>query len=100
MQPSPTQDCNTAERTVEIRNPEGLHMRPAMQFVDCANLYRSKVTVWKDSQSVDGKSIMQVTTLIAIQGTQLTIRASGPDAEAAVAALAEVIESVNNETSD
>jgi phosphocarrier protein HPr len=81
-----------AERTVEIRNAEGLHMRPAMQFVDCANGFKSKIRVEKDSQVVDGKSIMQVTMLAATQGTKLKIIASGSDAQKAVDTLGEFLE--------
>ena len=67
-------------------------MRPAMQFVDRANYYAAKISVTKDSQTVDGKSIMQVTMLAATQGTVLKIIARGPDAQPAVDALAELLE--------
>lgn len=81
------------EKTVVIRNAEGLHMRPAMQFVDCANGFKAKICVEKDSQTVDGKSIMQVTMLAATQGTKLKIIATGSDAREAVDRLAELLES-------
>jgi len=77
---------------VEIRNPEGLHMRPAMQFVDCANGFHSQISIQKDSQRVDGKSIMQVTMLAATKGTKLKIIAEGEDASQAIEALATLIE--------
>ncbi len=88
----PSTGQNSAEREVIIRSAEGLHMRPAMQFVDCANGYVSEVTVSKADQTVDGKSIMQMTMLAATAGTRLVIRARGRDAEEAVAALAQVLE--------
>ena len=97
MQTSSTQDGNRAENTVEIRNEEGLHMRPAMQFVDCANTFESQITVRKDDQCVDGKSIMQITMLAAIKGTKLTIRAEGLDAQKAIDSLTDLIE---NESTD
>lgn len=80
------------ERTVEVLINEGLHMRPAMEFVDCANSFGCQVTVSDTSQSVDGKSIMQVTMLAATKGTKLTIAAIGEDARKAVDALAAVLE--------
>lgn len=86
----------TAERTIEIRNHEGLHMRPAMRFVQRANAFQSRITLSKGKQCVDGKSIMQVTMLAAGKGTQLLLRAEGQDAVEAAAVLAQLLE---NETS-
>ena len=88
-----------AEGEVEILNDEGLHMRPAMQFVDCANQFESDIKVYKDSQGVDGKSIMQITMLAATKGTQLKITASGNDAQKAIATLSNLIQqkSVNQD---
>ena len=80
------------ERIAEVRHAEGLHMRPAMQFVDCASGYESVIEVHKDQQCVDGKSIMQMTMLAATAGTQLRITAQGPDADEALEALARVLE--------
>jgi len=88
---SPKAD-NFAEKQVEILHEEGLHMRPAMQFVDCANNYKSKISIHKAGQVVDGKSIMQLTMLAATQGTQLIIQAEGSDAFEAVEALVKVLE--------
>lgn len=80
------------ERTVEVSHEEGLHMRPAMQFVDCANGFSCQVSVYKGDQCVDGKSIMQMTMLAASKGTSLRIVAEGSDADDAVEALVKVIE--------
>ena len=82
----------TYEIEVEVKNPEGLHMRPAMLFVDLANTFESNVTVRNGDVSVDAKSIMQMTMLAATHGTQLTIRASGSDASEAIAALCELVD--------
>lgn len=78
---------STYEAEVEIRNPEGLHMRPAMQFVDLANAFSSDISVSNQDTQVDAKSIMQMTMLAATCGTKLKIRASGQDAQKAVEAL-------------
>jgi len=80
------------ERTVEIKNAVGLHMRPAMKFIDIANRFSSDVRVSNDEVTVDGKSIIQMCTLRATYGTRLKIRAEGSDAEQAVNALQELVE--------
>jgi phosphocarrier protein len=69
---------------VTIVNRLGLHARPAMVFVDAANLFTSAVTVKRDDQEVDGKSIMMMMLLAATQGTQLEVIAEGDDAQAAI----------------
>ncbi len=67
-------------------------MRPAMHFVDVANRFASEITVTHGDNSVDGKSIMQISMLAATQGTKLCIKARGADANEAVQALRELIE--------
>jgi phosphotransferase system HPr (HPr) family protein len=81
------------ETTVEVKNPEGLHMRPAMQFVDKASQFRSLITVRNGDTEVDAKSIMQMSMLAATCGTKLVIRAEGDDAETAIRTLQELVES-------
>lgn len=80
------------EIEVEIKNADGLHMRPAMQFVDTASKYVCDITVSNQDTSVDGKSIMQMTMLAATQGTMLKIQAKGSDAQQAAADLRNLIE--------
>jgi phosphocarrier protein len=80
------------ELRVKILNRLGLHARPAMSFVDTANAFESDIRVGKGDQQVDGKSIMQMMMLAATQGTELLIRARGPDARAAVEALRGLVE--------
>jgi len=81
------------EIDVEIKNAEGLHMRPAMMFVDVANMYESDISVSNGEETIDGKSIMQMTMLAATHGTRLTIRAEGPDAQKAVQSLQMLVDS-------
>jgi phosphocarrier protein len=81
--------CETA---VEIRNTDGLHMRPAMQFVDVAGQFDCDVTVSNGKTTVDGKSIMQMSMLAATRGTKLTIKTEGADAQEAISALRELVE--------
>ena len=78
--------------TVEIRNADGLHMRPAMQFVDLASRFESEISVSNGQTTADGKSIMQMSMLAATCGTRLNVRAEGSDAEKAVEALRELVE--------
>jgi phosphotransferase system HPr (HPr) family protein len=80
------------ERTVEIKNAEGLHMRPALKFIDIANRFSSNVQVSNDQMTADGKSIMEMSMLAATCGTRLKIRAEGADAQEVVDALRELVE--------
>jgi phosphocarrier protein HPr len=80
------------ETTVQIKNGDGLHMRPAMQFVDLASQFDCEITVSSGRTEADGKSIMNMSMLAATYGTQLKIRAAGPQAEEAIEALRELVE--------
>ncbi len=80
------------ERTFEIVNTLGLHARAAAQLVQTANRYRAEVHVEKDGTAVNGKSIMGVLTLAAAKGAQILVICQGDDADAAMTALAAVIE--------
>ena len=86
---------NTNVRSVQarvvIKNKLGLHARPAMSFVDTANTFVSDIRVKKGEHVVDGKSIMQMMMLAATQGTELQVQAVGPDADAAVTAIRELV---------
>ncbi|MHC4205551.1 MAG: HPr family phosphocarrier protein [Planctomycetota bacterium] len=77
---------------LEIKNAEGLHMRPAMKFVDIANRFDSEINVSDGETNVDGKSIMQISMLAATCGTKLKVTAKGPDAREAINALKELVE--------
>lgn len=80
-----------AERRVRIVNELGLHARPAAAFVKVAGRFKAEISVARDEMVVNGKSIMGVMTLAAERGSELSIRAEGDDAEAAAAALAELV---------
>ncbi len=83
---------NCCEIEVEIKNAQGLHMRPAMQFVDVASRYSSEISVSNGETDVDAKSIMQMTMLAATCGTFLKIRAEGEDATGALDDLRDLVE--------
>jgi phosphocarrier protein len=79
------------EQIATIVNPLGLHARPAAQFVKLANTFASEIELLKDGVPVNGKSIMGVMILAAECGSSVTIRATGSDEAAAVAALVELV---------
>jgi phosphocarrier protein len=81
------------ERPATIVNQEGLHARPAARIVRLASSFTAEVEILKDGVGVNGKSIMGVMMLAAECGSQIMIRADGPDAEQAVEALAELVAS-------
>ena len=80
-----------------IENQSGLHARPAAAFVKMANNFRSEITVTKDGDSVNGKSIMGLLTLAAARGTKLVIEIEGDDAIEAVDAIQSLVEGNFNE---
>ena len=80
------------ERMVTIKNRAGLHARPAALLVKTASSFTSQVYIEKDSERVNGKSIMGVITLGATFNTPLKIIANGPDEAEAVEALARLFE--------
>jgi phosphocarrier protein HPr len=86
------------ERQVTVVNSLGLHARPAAQLVRLASSFESEVHLVKDGVPVNSKSIMGVMMLAAECGSVLVVRTDGADAEAAAAAMAELIASGFGET--
>jgi len=80
-----------AQLEVTISNRQGLHARPVLRFVDLASGFASTIRVQKRDTIVDGKSPMEMMLLEATPGTQLRIIAEGEDSQAAVEALAKLI---------
>ena len=83
----------TKKVTLLIQNRLGLHARPAALFVQMANRFKSEIEVQKGREKVNGKSIMGIMTLAAGRGSQITIRATGPDAQKAITELTKSIRS-------
>jgi phosphocarrier protein HPr len=81
---SSSSDGRTASQEVTVINKLGVHARPAALFVKTAHKFTSHITVEKDGEQVNGKSIMGLMMLAAGQSSKLLITAEGPDAEAAV----------------
>lgn len=79
--------------TATLVNKDGLHARPAADFVKLASAFDAKVTV----NGVDAKSLLRIMSLGLTKGSEVSLSASGPDAEAAVSAMVELIESAFGE---
>jgi phosphocarrier protein HPr len=84
---------SSAEATVAITNALGLHIHPAQMIAKTAFGFLSKITITRGKDVVSAREAVELTTLGAAMGERLTIRAEGPDAEAAVAALVALFES-------
>ncbi len=80
------------QKIVTVTNPLGLHMRPANMLSRTAAQFECLIEIAKDGQAIDGKSIMGILTLGAQQGTQLHLRAVGPDAQQAIDRIVELFE--------
>jgi phosphocarrier protein HPr len=81
----------TITREMNITNQRGLHARASAKFVKCAEGFDANVTVSRDGQTVPGTSIMGLMMLAASIGTQIMVEASGPQAEAAMSALEDLV---------
>jgi phosphocarrier protein HPr len=81
-----------AEQTVVVQNERGMHARAATVLVQTAAKFPCEITIAKEGNQVNGKSIMGVLMLVASKGTELTVRARGERAAEAVAAIVTLIE--------
>lgn len=79
------------ERSIEISNRLGLHARAAAKLVHRAGGFNSEITLIKDGEEADAKSILGILLLAAGQGTSLTVRCSGSDEGEAIDAVVELI---------
>ncbi|MBV8122097.1 MAG: HPr family phosphocarrier protein [Alphaproteobacteria bacterium] len=84
-------------RIATICNQRGLHARAAARFVKTAAQFDADITVRKNGTEVSGRSIMGLMMLAAAPGAVIELTASGPQAMAAVNALADLIECKFNE---
>ena len=84
-------------KEVVINNQVGLHARPATFFIQKANEFKSSIWVEKEERRVNAKSLQGVLSLGIVTGTTINIIADGADEDAAIATLAELIDSDFNE---
>ncbi len=89
----PTSRPETAAASVdlEITNSRGLHARASAKFVKCAEMFDADITVSRDGQDVPGTSIMGLMMLGALPGVSIRVTATGRQADAALAALSELV---------
>ena len=82
---------DVSEAVVGICNTRGLHARASAKFVKLASSFDSEVKVTRDGQTVDARSIMGLLMLGAGNGSDIHVRAEGPDAAEAIAALSDLV---------
>ena len=75
------------EREVAVVNRLGLHARAAARLVHTAGGFSSQITIAKDGEEVDGKSILGILLLAAAKGSTVTVRCDGEDEHQALAAI-------------
>jgi phosphocarrier protein HPr len=81
----------TVQKDVVIKSEQGLHARPAALFVQIANKFDSDISVIRDGEEVNGKSIMGILMLAAEKGVKVSLKAVGHDAENAVLELEKIL---------
>jgi phosphotransferase system HPr (HPr) family protein len=79
-------------RKVQIKAPQGLHIRPCTLVAQLAMKFQSRVRLGKPGTQADAKSILELMTLGAVHGTELDLEVDGPDAADALEQLAALFE--------
>ena len=80
-------------RTIVIRNPDGLHIRPAAALAEAAKRFQAQVALVAGERRVDGRRVLDVITLAAEPGMEIILEVDGPDAEVAIEVLASILAS-------
>jgi phosphocarrier protein len=94
---APSSPSGAVVREIPIINKRGLHARASAKFVKMVEQFDAEIQVTRGGETVGGTSIMGLMMLSAGPGTTITVSATGPQAEAAVAALAELVGNKFNE---
>jgi len=92
-----TESSQESRASLEIKNRLGLHARAAALLVQTASRFEAEVTVAKDGQVVNGRSIMGVMMLAAEQGSRIEVTTTGAQASEALSAIRELVEARFNE---
>ncbi len=79
------------KKKIIVKNKQGLHARPAALFVQIANKFDAHITVRRDKEKVNGKSIMGILMLGAENGSEIIIEAEGNDASLAILELEKIV---------
>ncbi len=88
-----------ASRTVTVANPDGLHLRAASVIAKLIGQVPAKVQLVKGNHRADATSVLEMTSLCALEGEQLLLEATGQDADAALDLLAQLFKNEFNEDS-
>ena len=91
MPPDVSPSSGAVSREIPIINKRGLHARASAKFVQMVERFNADVTVTRNGETVGGTSIMGLMMLSAGPGTTIEVSATGPEAEAAIAALTELV---------
>jgi phosphocarrier protein len=94
---APSSPSGAVTREIPIINKRGLHARASAKFVKMVEQFDAEILVTRGGETVVGSSIMGLMMLSAGPGTTIVVSATGPQAEAAVAALAELVGNKFNE---
>lgn len=78
-------------KALPIINKLGLHARAAAKLVNTASLYKCNITISKDEQSINGKSIMGVMMLAAAKGSTISVATDGVDEAQAMEAIEQLV---------
>jgi phosphocarrier protein HPr len=95
--PGPTVPTGAVSRELPITNKRGLHARASAKFVQMVERFNAEVWVTKGGETVGGTSIMGLMMLSAGPGTSIVVSAIGPEAQAAIDAIGELVAGKFNE---
>lgn len=90
-------DGRTVEKTFVVRSSLGLHARPAGRLASIAGRFESEISLGRGDEWVSGSSVLSILCLAAAQGTEISVRATGADAEQAVLEVGALIEAPDEE---
>lgn len=82
----------SASRRLVVERPEGLHARPCLAIANTVRRFKSKVEIHCNSQRVDARDVLQLLSLGAGQGRELTFTAKGEDCDAVLDALSQLFQ--------
>jgi phosphocarrier protein HPr len=96
-QAGPSIPPGAVSRELPIINKRGLHARASAKFVQMVERFNAEIWVTRGGETVGGTSIMGLMMLSAGPGTTITVSAAGPEADAALAAITELVAGKFNE---
>lgn len=91
LAPDAPSSSGAVSREIPVINKRGLHARASAKFVQMVERFDADITVTRNGETVGGTSIMGLMMLSAGPGTSIMVSATGPEADAALAALTELV---------